>query len=254
MEKIAIKITNKIEEIQSAIDHFENFGFAKKIHLTAVQKINVALDELLTNIISYGFKDKGEHEIEVDIELENTNLTLIIKDDGVAFDPFENSTPDTSLSIEERNIGGLGIHLVKNLFDEYHYERLKNINIIKLIKNNIKFKTVMSLEINTSEIDDVTIIKLIGNLDTSTCTSAEAEVNNCLEKGVQKMIINLEETKYVSSAGLRIFLIASKKLAASGGVVKLCHANEVVQEILDISGFSTILDVKATEKEALEAL
>ncbi len=68
------------------------------------------------------------------------------------------------------------------------------------------------------------------------------------------MVINLEETKYVSSAGLRIFLATAKKMTAREGAVKLCCPNEVVQEILDISGFSTILDVKKTEEEALAAL
>jgi anti-sigma B factor antagonist len=68
------------------------------------------------------------------------------------------------------------------------------------------------------------------------------------------MVINLEETRYVSSAGLRIFLATAKKMTASNGAVKLCCPNEVVQEILDISGFSTILDVKKTEEEALNAL
>jgi len=109
----------------------------------------------------------------------------------------------------------------------------------------------MSLEVKTMEINEVVVIRLIGNLDTNTAPDAEAEINSWLEKGSQKMILNLEEAKYVSSAGLRIFLATAKKMTASGGAVKLCSANEVVQEILDISGFSTILDVKSTEEEAL---
>ncbi len=112
----------------------------------------------------------------------------------------------------------------------------------------------MGLEIKANEIKGVIVVKLIGNLDTNTAPDAESEINSWLEKGTQKMVINLEETRYVSSAGLRIFLIAAKKMTASGGAVKFCCPNEVVQEILDISGFSTILDVKKTEEEALEAL
>ena len=112
----------------------------------------------------------------------------------------------------------------------------------------------MSLEIKISEEKEVVVVKLTGNLDTNTAPDAEAEINSWLEKGTQKMVINLEETKYVSSAGLRIFLATAKKMTAKGGAVKLCSPNEVVQEILDISGFSSILDVKKTEEEALGAL
>ena len=107
----------------------------------------------------------------------------------------------------------------------------------------------MGLEIKTSETNKVVVVNLIGNLDTNTAPDAESEINNLLEKGTQKMVINLEETRYISSAGLRIFLITAKKITASGGVVKFCCPNEVVQEILDISGFNTILDVKKTEEE-----
>ena len=112
----------------------------------------------------------------------------------------------------------------------------------------------MGLEVNTIKVNDVVVIKLLGNLDTNTAPDAEAKINNWLDEGTQKMIINLEQTNYVSSAGLRIFLATAKKITASGGVLKLCGANDVVQEILDISGFSTILDVKKTEEEALSAL
>ncbi len=112
----------------------------------------------------------------------------------------------------------------------------------------------MSLEIKSNEINKVVVVRLIGNLDASTAPTAEFEVNSWLEKGTQKLIINLEETKYVSSAGLRIFLATVKKMTASGGVVKLCSVNEVVQEVLDISGLSTILEVKETEEHALSTM
>ena len=112
----------------------------------------------------------------------------------------------------------------------------------------------MALEVNVNEINDVVIVKLQGNLDTNTAPDAESEINKKLGEGVQKMVISLEQTNYVSSAGLRIFLATAKKITASGGVLKLCSANDVVQEILDISGFSTILDVKKTEEEALASI
>jgi anti-sigma B factor antagonist len=112
----------------------------------------------------------------------------------------------------------------------------------------------MGLEVNTNEINDVVIVKLQGSLDTNTAPDAETEINKWLENGTKKMVINLEQANYVSSAGLRIFLATAKKITASGGVLKLCGANDVVQEILDISGFSTILDVKKTEEEALASI
>lgn len=112
----------------------------------------------------------------------------------------------------------------------------------------------MSLEILVKEENDVVVVKLVGNLDTNTAPEAEETINQWLEKKSKKMVINLEESKYISSAGLRVFLATAKKMTAAGGAVKFCSPNEVVKEILDISGFSTILDVKLTEEEAINEL
>lgn len=109
----------------------------------------------------------------------------------------------------------------------------------------------MSLDVNLVNRDEVVVVNLVGNLDTNTAPEAEAAINESLASGTKKMVINLGETKYVSSAGLRVFLATAKKMTAAGGAVKLCSANEVVKEILDISGFSTILDVKDTEDQAV---
>ena len=66
------------------------------------------------------------------------------------------------------------------------------------------------------------------------------------------MAIDLENTRYVSSAGLRIFLATAKKMMAKSGKVILCHPNEIVKDILHVSGFNTIIVVKATVQEALK--
>jgi len=112
----------------------------------------------------------------------------------------------------------------------------------------------MKLEIKEAHDEDVLIIGLIGSLDTNTAPEAENVFNQWLEKDTKKMVVNLEETKYISSAGLRVFLATTKKITAAGGAVKFCSPNEVVKEILDISGFTVILDVKATMEEALSSL
>jgi len=108
------------------------------------------------------------------------------------------------------------------------------------------------MEVKIREINDVQVVDLIGNLDTGTSPEAETEISKLLDEGVKKIIINLEKTDYLSSSGLRVFLGTAKKLTATGGAVKLCCPNDVVKEILEISGFTTILDVRASEEEALK--
>lgn len=106
------------------------------------------------------------------------------------------------------------------------------------------------MELVATEHGDKLVIDFIGQLDTGTAPKAETEVNRHLEKH-HKVIFDLNQTSFVSSAGLRVFLGTAKKIKAAAGQFIICNANEVVQEILDISGFSQILMVKPSLEEAL---
>jgi len=136
-DSISFIVKNEIQDINIAVEHFEGFCEKNEINLAIVQKFNIAFDELLNNIIVYGYDDDNEHEIEVDVELKGERLVINIADDGIPFNPFKQSPPDTMLSVEERKMGGLGIHIVKNLMDEYNYKRNVDKNIITLVKYNI---------------------------------------------------------------------------------------------------------------------
>jgi anti-sigma B factor antagonist len=106
------------------------------------------------------------------------------------------------------------------------------------------------MEVVATEHGDKLVLEFVGQLDTGTAPKTELEVNRYLDKH-NYLIFDLEKTPFVSSAGLRVFLGTAKKIKASGGTFIVCNANEVVQEILDISGFSQILTVKPSLEEAL---
>lgn len=110
------------------------------------------------------------------------------------------------------------------------------------------------MDIKIRESGDVRIADFSGRLDTGTSKDAESVINDLLDEGHSKLIFNLAQVDYVSSSGLRVFLVTAKKLSAKKGKLKICQPNDVVREILDISGFSTILDVRGTEGEALSEL
>ncbi|WKK66639.1 SpoIIE family protein phosphatase [Lutimonas zeaxanthinifaciens] len=141
-EQTAIKIFNKISEMPKVIAHFEAFASQNDLTPKAIQKFNIVLDELLNNIISYAYNDYDDHIINIKFQLKYLRLIITIEDDGIPFNPFRNEAPDIKLSISERNLGGLGVHIVKNLVDEYHYIRQSNKNIINLIKYNVNTNSI----------------------------------------------------------------------------------------------------------------
>jgi sigma-B regulation protein RsbU (phosphoserine phosphatase) len=129
---LELSIPADIAELARVQQGTEKFAADSNMPAGATQKMNIVLDELLNNTISYGFEDAEGHEIQLAIESNEDHVTLRISDDGIPFNPFTLSNPDTSLSAEERDIGGLGVMLVKELTDSQVYQRLSDRNVITL--------------------------------------------------------------------------------------------------------------------------
>ena len=98
-----------------------------------INKIEVAIDEILTNIALYAYTpNKGDIDIDYELDEENRNLTIIITDEGKEFDPLAKEDPNINLDEKDRQIGGLGIFIVKTVMDEVSYQRKDNKNILTL--------------------------------------------------------------------------------------------------------------------------
>ena len=134
LEQLDLKIRNNLPAIASVIDSFAEFTEKCEIPMSVAMQVNLVFDELLNNIISYAFPDHDIRHIKIHVEYSGEQLLITIEDDGLPFNPFQQSEVDTSLSVEDREIGGLGIHLVKNVMDEAKYQRYKDCNIVTLIK------------------------------------------------------------------------------------------------------------------------
>lgn len=101
----------------------------------SLNKIEVALDELLTNIALYAYApETGNIDIDYDFDASARLLTIVISDEGKPFDPLAKEDPNIALSLQDRKIGGLGIFIVKQVMDEVSYERKDGKNILTLKK------------------------------------------------------------------------------------------------------------------------
>ena len=109
------------------------------------------------------------------------------------------------------------------------------------------------MDIKSQDAGDVTVIEVLGKIDTNTSPSLQQFVDQKMEDGAAKLLLDLGQVDFVSSTGLRVFLATAKRLGGSGGSLHLCGLNETVNEIFEISGFSTILEVFPSRDEALAA-
>ena len=111
----------------------DDFAARSRLPEATTSKLHIVLDELISNIINYGYTDDAKHKIEVNLELVGHQLVMTIADDGIPFNPLTVEPPDTNAPLLEREVGGLGIHLVRNLVDEVTYQRRVNRNILTLV-------------------------------------------------------------------------------------------------------------------------
>lgn len=125
-------IKNRLGDIPLVIGSIEKFCQELPVPLSPGRKLKIVMDEILSNIISHGYNDDDEHEIKIEVQPISTGIVLTIADDSSPFNPLDRREPDTEQPIDEREVGGLGVHLVRKMVDESRYERLDDLNILKL--------------------------------------------------------------------------------------------------------------------------
>ena len=133
-DPLELTIENDLDQLAVVKDQVESFAKRESLSRDVVFAAKLALEELLTNTISYGYGDKSVQLIEIRLEVRGDQLIIRTVDDGLAFDPRTAKEPNIESSLKDRAIGGLGIHLVKSLMDRVEYRHKDGKNHVTLRK------------------------------------------------------------------------------------------------------------------------
>ena len=264
-----VVIRNHLSELDRVDATVERFGERTGLPAETLSRLRIVCDEVLSNVIAYAFPDNGEHDVEVRLAMVGRRLVVRVSDDGIPFDPLTVAPPDLNAPLAQRQLGGLGIHLVRSLFEEVTYERRADRNVLTLASNvadgpgrparPAEHDTTTAqggetdMDIHTRRVKDVLVADLAGRLDSRTSGPAATELNRIAQADDRKVLLNVAGLEYVSSAGLRAILVAAKLLQVHGGTLKICHANPTVKQVMEVSGMSSLLHLHPTEADALEA-
>jgi len=126
----AIVMRNDIQQIPTLAEWIDSLNIPMELNMP----VNLALEEAVSNVMLYAYPD-GHGFVFVEFAQTPASIIFTITDSGIPFDPTQKPEADISLSAEQREIGGLGIHLVRKLMDEIRYERIDNKNILTLVKH-----------------------------------------------------------------------------------------------------------------------
>ncbi len=134
LQEYIFELKNEISELKALNRYLNNWGDDIGLPADSTARINICLDELFTNIVSYGFEDNLKHIVKFTLNGDNHFVIVNIEDDGIPFNPLEKIDQDFPENVESAKIGGLGIPIIRKLMDNVSYERRHGKNILTMKK------------------------------------------------------------------------------------------------------------------------
>lgn len=133
---LTLHLPNRLSVIGETADGIADFLRGHGVSERAIGHLALALDEAMTNTIAYAWPEGGDHELILVLSVDDAAVVAVVSDDGIAFDPLEVPPPDLESSLEDRPVGGLGVHFMKTLMDEVSYRRAEERNVLTLRKHH----------------------------------------------------------------------------------------------------------------------
>ena len=129
----SITLPNDIATIPQLSEFVETVCEEMGLDMAIMMNLNLAIEEAVVNVMSYAYPD-GKGDVTVDIKVDSEKVKVTLTDSGIPFDPTIKEQADITLSAEERRVGGLGIHLVREIADTVNYAYINGHNTLTLIK------------------------------------------------------------------------------------------------------------------------
>jgi serine/threonine-protein kinase RsbW/sigma-B regulation protein RsbU (phosphoserine phosphatase) len=236
-------------EFRQVVALLDAFGRAHRLPAAVVNDIHVVLDEALSNIVAYGYETEGRGVITVRLARRNDDVRIEVEDDGKAFDPLQAPPPDLAADLSDRQVGGLGIHFIRELMDAVSYRRHEGKNRLCMIKR--VHAEARSPRLTTPPGSDVAIVAPQGRIDTANAEGFSERIEALLRGGARHLLIDLGDIIYVSSAGFRALLIARKRINAIDGTIVLCGLSPYLARLFEIAHFTRLFVICATRDEGL---
>ena len=129
-----IRLKNKIGELERVNQFVEEIGEELGLDMELQMNLNLVMEEMVSNVIFYAYPEGTDAEIELKAESNGKELTFLLSDQGREFDPTDKDDADPNINPAEREIGGMGIYIVKNIMNKVTYQRLEGKNLLTMKK------------------------------------------------------------------------------------------------------------------------
>jgi anti-anti-sigma factor len=227
--------------------------------------LRLCLEEIAINIVSYAYDPGAEGLIEIELRCEGQVVEAVLRDRGRPFNPLTHAALPVATNLDEAQIGGVGISLVRHFAKRLSYERVGESNNLTIMFDAAETakQPAQSPRLlvaarrrsadTTPESGSEAVIAPVGRLDATTVPALEREMTDALRHGATLLLIDLTDLTFISSAGLRVILLTAREAKALGARMALCAANQLVREVFEASGLTAILHLYPGREEAAAA-
>ena len=130
-----IRIKNQVGELERVNQFVEEIGEELGLDMELQMNLNLVMEEMVSNVIFYAYPEGSTADIELVAESDGKELTFVLSDKGKEFDPTAKIDADPDVNPAERDIGGMGIYIVKNIMNQVTYQRLEGKNLLTMKKS-----------------------------------------------------------------------------------------------------------------------
>ena len=130
-----LRIKNQMAELEKVNQFIEEISEELGLSMELTMNLNLVVEEMVVNVISYAYPEGSDAEIELLAKSDGKELTLVLSDQGREFDPTMKESANMNANPAERDLGGMGIFIVKNIMNKVTYQRLEGRNLLTMIKS-----------------------------------------------------------------------------------------------------------------------
>jgi serine/threonine-protein kinase RsbW len=253
--RASLTLLNAMPEIERAEAWLEAVGEEFAVPSEAVARLQVAMDEVLTNIISHGLAgvSEGTRNIWLDVTVNSARIELRVSDDGPPFDPTSVRPALAQARIVARQIGGVGLLFVRSLVDDLQFDRVDGRNDLTMSKGWLPqpIEGDCALEILEAEAAGSAIVHVAGKVNSVNARELGERLQGLLDKGYRSMVVDLARLDHMTSAGFRSLLRADKQAEDRDCKMVLCGLQGLTLELFEVGGFLDMFCIAESRDDAL---
>jgi anti-anti-sigma factor len=208
-------------------------------------ELRLAAEEVCANVIDHGYPPGAPGPLALTVRVHADRIEIVVADRAPRFDPSAAPPPDLTADWRQRRIGGLGWHLARRMVDSVsHVSPEQGGNRVTLVRHLPRpLPEASPMEIEIRSVDHVTVVAINGNVDSLTAERLADAFSLQLNQDRVRLVADLSRVPYTSSAGLRTLLSTMKDARRRGGDFRLASVQPPVLRVLELSGFTGILNL-----------